>query len=165
LVETKGFREDLYYRLNVIPVHLPPLRERREDIPLLVGHFLKRFSDKSGGPVKTLTSAAQDKLFAHGFPGNARELENVIERAVALSPGLLIDAPSISFGQGQNRPAAATAPTLGEGVFDLEGYLASVERGLILQALERCNGNKTEAARILGLSFRSLRYRAEKLGL
>jgi two-component system response regulator PilR (NtrC family) len=165
-VQEKLFREDLYYRLNVIPIHLPPLRERREDIPLLVGHFLKRFSDKCGAPVKTLSPAAQEKLLSYSWPGNARELENVIERAVALCSGEVIEAESISLGQAQ-RPGSSTpaVPALGEGGLDLEAHLQAVERSLILQALEFAGGSKTEAARLLGLSFRSLRYRAEKLGL
>jgi DNA-binding NtrC family response regulator len=160
------FREDLYYRLNVIPIQLPALRERREDIPLLVGHFLKRFSDKCGAPVKTLSPAAQEKLLSYSWPGNARELENVIERAVALCSGEVIEAESISLGQAQ-RPGSSTpaVPALGEGGLDLEAHLQAVERSLILQALEFAGGSKTEAARLLGLSFRSLRYRAEKLGL
>jgi two-component system, NtrC family, response regulator PilR len=165
LVHEKQFREDLFYRLNVIPVHLPPLRERREDIPLLVGHFLKRFSEKCGTPAKALTTAAQEKLISYSWPGNARELENVIERTVALAPGELIDEGDMSLGQTLSVSPSSDAPELAAGGMDLEAHLESIERSLISQALDRCGGNKTEAARLLGLTFRSLRYRAEKLGL
>jgi two-component system response regulator PilR (NtrC family) len=158
------FREDLYYRLNVIEVVLPPLRDRREDIPLLVAHFVAKYGSELGRDVQCVSEAAQGKLVAYDYPGNVRELENVIERAVALSRGGEIDVSVLPPTVVRAR-AASGAPRLpAEGV-SLETVLAEFERGLLLEALEQCGGVKKRAAARLGISFRSFRYRLEKLGL
>ena len=157
------FREDLYYRLNVIEVGLPPLRERREDIPLLLAHFVAKYGGELGREVQRVSDAALDKLVAYDYPGNVRELENVIERAVALSRGGEIDVsvlpPTVV------RARAASPPRLPAEGMSLETVLADFERGLLLEALEQCGRVKKRAAARLGISFRSFRYRLEKLGL
>ncbi len=165
LVREGQFREDLYYRLNVIPVHLAPLRDRREDIPLLVGHFLKRYAEKCKTHPKTVSPTALERLLRHDWPGNARELENTIERAVALTAGDVLDIPSLSLIHNSPHAMTLPVPELGDTPFNLEEYLASIEKKLIRQALEKSYGKKTQAAKLLGLTFRSLRYRIEKLGI
>ncbi len=169
------FREDLFYRLNVIPLHLPPLRDRKEDLPLLAGHFLRRHSEKMGKVVDGLSDGAWELLQSHPWPGNVRELENVIQRQVALARGRIIDsiqldllsaAPeeptSLEDGPESAAPSASTLPEQG---CQLEQHLEQVERDLILQALERTGGNQTKAAELLRVSYRQLRYRAQKLGI
>jgi two-component system response regulator PilR (NtrC family) len=158
------FREDLYYRLNVIEVELPPLRERREDVPLLVAHFVAKCGSELGREVQRVTDPALDKLVAYDYPGNVRELENVIERAVALSRGGEIDVSVLPPTVVRARPASGPPRLPAEGV-SLETVLADFERGLLLEALEQCGGVKKRAAARLGVSFRSFRYRLEKLGL
>ena len=211
------FREDLYYRLNVIPIELPPLRERKDDIPLLAGHFLAKFAKRMGKQISAIDHAVIEKLQAYAWPGNVRQLENTIERAVALSRGdriTLADlAGPVLGGNASARmtpalaPAPAPAPAPGEGPpprlsvaipshgpsaaadssagatglhrasvgepdvllpsegMDLEKHLLDRERALILQALERSNWNLTEAAKLLNMTFRSIRYRVSKLGI
>jgi two-component system response regulator PilR (NtrC family) len=173
LVREKRFREDLYYRLNVIPILVPPLRERREDIGLLAGHFLERFSKEMGKPISKISAAALDRLVRYSWPGNVRELENVIERAVALEPTPAIlpeRLPAELLGDGAPRlaaaPAAETAPepaTLGAD-FDLDRYLTGLERDLLSRALEQAAGDRAVAARLLGVTPRSLRYLIRKHG-
>jgi len=158
------FREDLYYRLNVIEVELPPLRERREDVPLLVAHFVEKYGSEFGREVLTVSDAALDKLIAYDYPGNVRELENVVERAVALSRGGEIDVSVLPPTVVRTRSAAGRERLPADGV-SLEDVLAQYERGLLLEALEQCGGVKKRAAQRLGISFRSFRYRLEKLGL
>ncbi|MFN3200137.1 MAG: sigma-54-dependent transcriptional regulator [Bradymonadia bacterium] len=168
------FREDLYYRLNVIRVDLPPLRERPEDIPLLVHHFIQKYARAFNRPVPTLAPAVMRALMSHNFSGNVRELENLIERAVALSddhriglralPPTLLD---VSASPTPTTPAPTPSVSLPmlvpESGLDLEDALERYERHLITAALERTGGRKKQAARLLGISFRSLRYRLEKL--
>jgi two-component system response regulator PilR (NtrC family) len=158
------FREDLYYRLNVIELALPPLRERRDDIPLLVQHFIEKYSRELERPVEGLDEAAMDRLMGYGFPGNVRELENVIERAVALSRREVIgvDALPPTVTEPRESPVARQLPD--EGV-KLDELVGEYERALLLEALEQCGGVKKRAAQRLGISFRSFRYRLEKLGL
>jgi two-component system response regulator PilR (NtrC family) len=163
-VATGRFREDLYYRLNVIQIALPSLRERMEDLPLLLHHFIERFAKELGKPVRGFSDAAMQRLVAHRFPGNVRELENVVERAVALSRGEWIDADALPPSLTEPPRPAARERIAGEGV-KLEQLLDEFERGLLLEALERAGGVKKRAAQLLGVSFRSLRYRLEKLGL
>ena len=164
-VEKGTFRQDLYYRLNVIQVRMPPLRERREDVPLLVDHFVKKFAAEHAQPIAGVDADAMAALTAHNFPGNVRELENLVERAVTLASSdgrISADAlPDLSRAER----AAAAGPDLPASGFDLERELESFERGLLLKGLERTGGNRTLAARLLGVSFRSLRYRLSKLGI
>jgi two-component system, NtrC family, response regulator PilR len=177
LVAEGLFREDLFYRINVILVHLPPLRERAEDIPLLAEHFLAKFSASMEKPIRTISREAQERLQAYRWPGNIRELENAIERAVAVeqTPVLLPESlpPHVRpNGDGaDDRPRAADAPgglsafpALGAG-FDLEARGEDFYRHYIALALDRTGGVQTKAAELLGMSFRSFRYYAKKLNL
>ncbi len=158
------FREDLYYRLNVIQLTLPPLRERSEDIPLLVQHFVRRYADELGKRVEGMDAEAYEVLSRYAFPGNVRELENLIERAVALSRGSTIglDLLPATVVQARERREVTRIPS--EGV-DLERLVADYERSLLREALKATAGVKKRAARLLGISFRSFRYRLEKLGI
>jgi len=158
------FREDLYYRLNVIQIPLPPLRDRTEDIPLLAHRFIERFSREFGKEVAHIDPEAMEVLLAYRYPGNVRELENVIERAVALSRGSTIGLESMppTLLRGGSLDTAMEIPETG---VDLDELVSSYERRLIEQALHRAGGVKKRAAELLGLSFRSLRYRLDKLGL
>jgi len=158
------FREDLYYRLNVIQVALPPLRERIEDIPLLVHHFIEKFSEELGKPIECMDDDAIEKLLDYTYPGNVRELENIVERAVALSRGPRIDLsamPPTVMGSQAPRSDARIPP---DGV-KLEALVDDYERSLLGEALRTSGGVKKHAAKLLGISFRSFRYRLEKLGL
>jgi two-component system, NtrC family, response regulator PilR len=167
------FREDLYYRINVIPVHLPPLRERKDDIPLLAEHFLEKFAAQMEKPVLSISGDASARLQAYAWPGNVRELENVIERAVALerTPVVLPETLPDHVRTSQTAVtgtapagAAAALPDLGEG-FDLEARGEELYRHYIALALERANGVQVRAAEMLGMSFRSFRYYAKKFNL
>ncbi len=163
-VSAGRFREDLYYRLNVIQLPLPPLRERMEDLPLLVHHFVEKYTRELGKSVRGVTEDAMERLRAHAYPGNVRELENVIERAVALARGEWIDREALPPALLQ--PAAAkSSAALPQGSVDLDNLVADYERGLLIEALRRAGGVKKRAAHLLGISFRSFRYRLEKLGL
>jgi two-component system response regulator PilR (NtrC family) len=162
------FREDLYYRLNVIQIRVPPLRARREDIPLFVAHFLVRFAVEAGKGELRLSSEAERRLFEYEYPGNVRELANVVERAVTLSDGPEIgvaDLPPALRTAGGGAAVAAPPADLPEGGMDLQAHLDALERKLLEQALSRTGGVKTEAARLLSLTFRSLRYRLAKFGI
>ena len=161
---TRGaFRADLYYRLNVVEIHIPPLRHRHEDIPLLAEHFLRRFGIEHGRTLH-MTSEAMRRLESYDFPGNVRELENIIERAVALSSGPSIglsDLPDVKPSKQVAEPTAEFPP---DGV-DLDRLLSDYERAWVMRALDRSGGIRKRAAGLLGISFRSLRYRLEKLGI
>ena len=165
------FREDLFYRINVIPIALPPLRERREDIALLAGHFLLKYAEQMEKPISTIAHPAMDLLTKHDWPGNIRELENVIERAVALEPSPSIQPeslpPVVRRGAGVKAvPATGLGlETLPEGGLDLEARVQEIERAYIAQALERENGVQVKAAELLGMSFRSFRYYVKKYNL
>jgi two-component system, NtrC family, response regulator PilR len=159
-----AFRADLYYRLDVIKIHIPPLRHRREDIPLLAEHFLKRFGAEHRR-VLTMTPEAMKRLESYDFPGNVRELENIMERSVALSTGSVIqlsDLPDLRASRPVLDVAATDFPP--DGV-DLDRMLADFERMWVLRALEQTNGIRKRAATLLNITFRSLRYRLEKLGI
>lgn len=165
------FREDLYYRINVVHIHVPPLRERKEDIPLLAEHFLEKYAREMGKDVEGLSSYALEVLKSYHFPGNVRELENIIQRGVALEQTKLILPDSLKLAsfkkkgaEGEPSREKPKEEMLGNG-FNLEDWLQEQERAFILKALERAGGVKTEAAKLLGISFRSLRYRLEKLGM
>jgi DNA-binding NtrC family response regulator len=154
------FREDLYYRLNVVAVQIPPLRERREDIPPLLEHFLRTFAEKNRRSVPGLTAAARDALLKYDYPGNVRELENIVERAVLLCRGNVIDLDDLpaTVRPGQPDPDAVPAGPLPE-------VLEAIERQAIRAALERHGGIQTRAADELGISERVLRYKMKKYGL
>jgi two-component system response regulator PilR (NtrC family) len=158
-----AFRADLYYRLNVIEVRLPPLRQRREDIPLLAEHFLRRFGIEHGRDAQ-LSAEAMRKLERYDFPGNVRELENVLERAVALSSSALIGASDVPDERPNRSAAEVPAQFPAEGV-DLERLVSDYEREWVTRALEQAGGVRKRAAQLLGISFRSLRYRLAKLGI
>jgi two-component system response regulator PilR (NtrC family) len=158
------FREDLYYRLNVIQIALPPLRERLEDVPLLVQHFVDKYSRELGKPIREVREDALRRLLSHSYPGNVRELENLIERAVALSKDGVIGEEALPPQLLRPPEPVATERVSLAGV-DLEALVNEYERGLLLEALRRSRGVKKRAAQLLGISFRSFRYRLEKLGL
>ncbi len=167
MVEEGTFREDLYYRLNVIPVHLPPLTERKEDIPLLVQHFLDKFRAQSpGAPPATVSQEAMRRLMAYHWPGNVRQLENAIERAVAFSAGRpQIDVQDLPAEVQQARePVLSTTVALPEEGLDLTSFIAGIERELIQLSLERTGGNKGRAAQLLGLKRTTLVEKLKRLG-
>ena len=154
-LEQGTFREDLYYRLNVVPINIPPLRERKEDIPYLVEHFAKKF----GGEI---SESAMERLTAYHWPGNVRELENVVERSILLASGPRVEAGDvkIEMAPGRARQAFATDAFLPEGM-TLDQY----EQSIIREALKRASGNKSQAARLLGLTRNALRYRLAQMGI
>ena len=155
-------REDLFYRLNVIPIHLPPLRHRREDIPLLVGHFIDKVSRALGRAPKPVTPEAMAILERYHWPGNIRELENVIERAIVLGSGEALDVEAL--------PPALLAPTAQTDLpldlppqgLNLDDLLDRIEKRYLELALQRTGGVQTRAAELLGLSFRQFRYKLQK---
>jgi two-component system response regulator PilR (NtrC family) len=165
-VASGRFRQDLYYRLNVIRLRLPPLRERKEDIPLFTERFIRRYAAEMGKEITGFTADGMRALERYGFPGNVRELENVIERAVALAGSRVIGLgdlpPEVSGAVGAPSPALLMLPDQG---CQLDDVVNEVERRLLLEALERAGGVRTAAARLLGISFRSLRYRLQKHSL
>jgi two-component system response regulator PilR (NtrC family) len=163
------FREDLYYRLNAINIHMPPLRERSDEIPLLAHHFLEKYSKEMGKDIRKISSFALDILKSYNFPGNIRELENIIERSVALESSNIVLPDSLtlsSFKQTQVRPKVETVSlTLPQEGIDLDNVLGNLEQDLLQQALDRTRGAKQKAAELLSISFRSFRYRLAKYGL
>jgi two-component system response regulator PilR (NtrC family) len=164
LVQQGGFREDLFYRLNVVRIELPPLRERVEDIPLLARAFLMKHAREANRSIDTIEPEAERALTTYRFPGNVRELENIIERASTLATGTSLridDLPQEVRGSNRGSEDLLAFPDAG---IDLESTLNAIESRFIHIALERAGGNKTRAADLLGLSFRSLRYRIQKLG-
>ena len=161
-VKNAKFRQDLYYRLNVIELRMPALREMREDVPLLAEAMLKRQIAASGARAPRLSAAALERLGGYDFPGNVRELENVLERALALTAGAEIRAEDLQLAPARVVPE--TAPPALTGL-PLQERLDAVERQAILAALEQTRYNSTAAAKLLGITFRALRYRMEKLGM
>ena len=159
-LEQGTFREDLYYRLNVVPIDIPPLRERREDIPWLAEYFVKKLAADSGSKAEGITDAALDKLAAYSWPGNVRELENVIERSLVMARGDRLDADDIRLDTGRQTKANASDLSLPPGM-TLDEY----EKELIRDALKRADGNKSQAARLLGLTRNALRYRLTQMGI
>jgi DNA-binding NtrC family response regulator len=154
-LEQGTFREDLYYRLNVVPMNIPPLRERKEDIPYLVEHFAKKF----GGEI---SEAAMERLMSYHWPGNVRELENVVERSVLLAQGPRVEEGDVKIDMAPRRSAAVA----GGDHFLPEGMtLDQYEQSVIREALKRANGNKSQAARLLGLTRNALRYRLAQMGI
>jgi two-component system response regulator PilR (NtrC family) len=177
LVQEGSFRQDLFYRINVIELAVPPLRDRPDDIPLLSNHILERIAKEYECDPAALTPGAVERLRGYDFPGNVRELENVLERAFTLCDADQIDAEDLHLGNGVQHAASASQIIAegqageGEGIavpdgeIDLEGYLEKIERQAIEKALEATRWNKTAAAKRLGISFRALRYRLKKLGM
>ena len=166
MVREKRFREDLYYRINVIALQMPPLRGKREDIPVLANHFLTKYSKTMGKKIREITPEAMQKLLEYDWPGNVRELENVIERAVALEGTDRIHPGSFSL-EVPNRPDTGTALPLAltqDGI-DLETQLERLRERFMTEALSRTQGIQTRAAELLGMSFRSFRYFAKKYNL
>jgi len=160
-LEQGTFREDLYYRLNVVPLNIPPLRERKEDIPFLAEHFVHRLAAASGSPVESISDEAIQRLLGYHWPGNVRELENVLERSIVLCPGKRLEAADIRLDTAPRaRQQSADPGFLPEGV-SLDEY----EQSIIREALRRAAGNKSQAARLLGLTRNALRYRLSQMGL
>jgi two-component system response regulator PilR (NtrC family) len=155
-------REDLFYRLNVIPIHLPPLRDRREDIPLLVGHFIKKLAREVGRPVRGVTPEAAAVLEHYHWPGNIRELENVIERALVLGGGDMLEIDALPTSIRQPRTRDDVPIELPADGIDLEATLQRIEQRYMQLALDRVGGVQTRAAELLRVSFRQFRYKLQK---
>jgi two-component system response regulator PilR (NtrC family) len=164
-VKKGEFREDLYFRLNVIPVHMPSLRERKEDIPLLTKHFIEKYAKEFGKEIRTISSYAMELLMNYAFPGNIRELENIIERGVAMESSNIILPENLVLAAN----AASGVQNFDVGIIDagidLNAELEKIEKTMIEKALQKTKGSKTKAAELLHVTFDSLRYRMEKLGV
>ena len=164
-VERGAFRSDLYYRLNVVQIHLPPLRQRRDDIPLLVDHFLRKHASSMGRPITGIEPDALRRLCDYDFPGNVRELENLIERGVTLEPGTRVTVESLPDLAPRRRGQPTAEGSFPPEGLDLDRAVSDLERDLIARALEKTGGVRKRAAELLQISFRSLRYRLAKLGI
>ena len=164
-VKSGMFREDLYYRLNVIPIHLPPLRERREDIPILTKHFIEKYSREFGKEIRTISAYALELLMQYPFPGNVRELENIIERSIALETSNIILPENLVLSSDGDPKDCLPIPELPQTGLKLNEELARIEKGLIEKALQKAGGSKAKAAELLGITDDSLYYRSEKLGI
>jgi two-component system response regulator PilR (NtrC family) len=172
-VAENTFREDLYYRLNVIPITVPPLRDRREDVPLLVNHFLRKYAPAAGKSITRIEASSLSSLASYEWPGNVRQLENAIERAVALETAdeLHVEIPAerpraraAAAGVGGDGVSLTSAPVLPDGM-DMEKYVAEIERTLLKSALQQANGVQTRAAEALKISYRSFRHLMKKYEL
>ena len=159
-LEQGTFREDLYYRLNVVPIDIAPLRQRKEDIPDLVNLFVTRFAGESGKVIEGITPQAMQVLANYHWPGNVRELQNIVERACALSKGPMLEAGDIHIDVRPSKPGNGAPGFLPEGM-----TLEQWEDEMVQEAVKRANGNKSQAARLLGLSRNALRYRLSKIGI
>ncbi len=164
------FRDDLFFRLNVIQIFVPPLRERREDIPVLAAHFAEKFAGKHGKPFSRIDGEAMRALLAHDFPGNVRELENIIERATIMETKNVISIDSLPPNVTKNVtpeqfPGGFLPQSLPEEGAFLDTEMDRLEKSYLLKALEATGGNRTEASKLLNISFRSLRYRLQKHGI
>jgi len=159
-LEQGTFREDLYYRLNVVPIDIAPLRERKEDIPDLANLFISRFTGESGKPVEGITPQAMQILVNYHWPGNVRELQNIVERACALAKGSVLTPDDIHLDVRPSKAANGAGGFLPDGM-----TLEQWEDEMVQEALRRANGNKSQAARLLGLSRNALRYRLSKIGI
>jgi two-component system response regulator PilR (NtrC family) len=159
------FREDLYYRLNVIPIHLPPLRERKEDIPLLINYFIRKYAQMFGKEIRDISSYAMELLMNYAFPGNIRELENIIERSVAMESSNIILPESLTLHPEASSGVPKFDIEITDKGIDLNAELGKVEKIMIEKALQKTNGSKVKAAELLNVTFDSLRYRIEKLGV
>ena len=159
-LEDGTFREDLYYRLNVVPIEIPPLRERKEDIPYLAHHFVEKLGPETGGRVFDISDAAIDKLTEYGWPGNVRELENVVERSMVMASRETLEADDIRLDMNLRPRHVQGELALPEGM-----SLDTFEQELIKNALKKADGNKSHAARLLGLTRNALRYRLTQMGI
>ncbi len=163
-LKSKGlFREDLFYRLNVVSLEIPPLSERREDIPLLAQHFLGMFSEKNNKEIKGFTPGAMDRLIRYDWPGNVRELMNAVERGVVLTRTDYLDVQDFAMAQNGSRPPAKAVPMLGGNEKNLP--LEAIEKVAVLRMLEATDGNKSEAARRLGITRKTLHKKLKKYGV
>jgi two-component system response regulator PilR (NtrC family) len=160
LVAAGRFRQDLFYRINVIELAMPPLRDCREDIPLIAQSVLGRLAAQAGGAPAKLTPEALEALCRYDFPGNIRELENILERATALSSGERIDAEELRLAPALAEQASGPGATA-----TLPDYLDGLERKAVLEALAKTQFNRTAAAKLLGITFRQLRYRMQRLAI
>jgi len=158
LVREGRFRDDLYYRINVVTITLPPLRERRDDLPLFIDHFLRTFAAKNGKTIRGLSREARETLLRYDYPGNVRELENLIERAVVLTRDEVIGLADLPLTLAEPAPE----PEAGVGLI---AAVEGLERRMIREALAQANGTQTRAAELLGISERVLRYKLKKYGL
>lgn len=158
LIKQDAFRQDLYYRINVIKLDVPPLRERAEDIPALVEHILKGITGHSSDKAPKLSKSALTALQGYSFHGNVRELENILERAMALCEGNEIYKEDLQLPEASEDPPQTTT-------LPLEDHLDNEEKTILLDALEKTRYNKTAAAKLLGISYRSIRYKLQKLGI
>lgn len=161
LVKEGLFREDLFYRLNVIMLQIPPLRERKTDIPVLINHFIDHFSRENRKAVALISSEARDLLMKYDYPGNVRELENIMERAVVIARDEVIAVEDLPFSQANRRPSLSDS---GKGEGSLRDSVEELERNLVLEAMEKAGHHQTRAAEILGISERMLRYKLKKYG-
>jgi DNA-binding NtrC family response regulator len=158
-LEEGRFRQDLYYRLNVVPLNMPPLRDRKEDIPYLVDHFIAKHAEPNGSPVREITAVALEKLMSYHWPGNVRELENVMERSLVLCDSARLDSADIRLDASPKK-TVMTDSFLPEGV-----TLDQHEEQLIREAMRRASNNKSQAARLLGITRNALRYRLTQIGI
>jgi DNA-binding NtrC family response regulator len=175
-ISTGRFREDLYYRLNVVSIEIPPLRERKEDIPELVSYFLKKFNRELRKEIVGITSAAMEKITSYGWPGNVRQLENVLKRAMVLCQGEWILEDQLLFEKGWEKREEALGKKPIEDLLDIlfeelskgsstqqnVDMISTLERGLILRALQKTKGNQVQAAQVLGINRSTLRGKMEK---
>jgi transcriptional regulator with PAS, ATPase and Fis domain len=159
-LEQGAFREDLYYRLNVLPLNIPPLRERKEDIPYLARFFIRKLSKDSGSHVESISDGAIERLMEYHWPGNVRELENTIERSLVLASGDVLEAADIRIDMAPKSRIGSADGFLPDGM-----TLDTYEQSIIREALHRANGNKSQAARLLGLTRNALRYRLSQMGI
>lgn len=164
-VETGDFRSDLYYRLNVVNIHLPPLRHRTEEVPLLAQHFLERYNERLGTDVKGIESAAMNLLLAYAWPGNVRELENVVERAMVLSDSEKVTVEQLPETVRNREVPSGIPDSLPEDELSVKKRTAALEKALIARALEVTGGNRTRASELLELSYRALLYKIRDYGL
>ena len=163
-VKKGEFREDLFFRLNVIPVHVPPLRERKEDIPLLTKHFIEKYAREFDKEIRTISSYAMELLMDYAFPGNIRELENIIERSVAMESSNIILPENLLLSTTATGMANLSIEIPDKGI-NLNDELEKIEKKIIEKALQKAKGSKTRAGELLQVTFDSLRYRIEKLGI
>jgi len=160
MLEQGGFREDLFYRMNVVSIHIPPLRERRQDIPLLADHFLRKFAEEEGKSIQTFSREVFDILMKYSYPGNVRELENIVQRSVVMTRSDLITTDDLPPNV-MNLPNQPAIPSIGS----LEAQVAALEQNLISHALYQAQGNQSRAAETLGMTERKLRYKIKKYGM